>query len=520
MAALASCAPAAAPQISAPTEQTAPTPTQPTDTDGNDEPIPSGPNGSLIIATVSEPPSIAPARHNAASGSSMNAMTHNGLFRSDPNDLEPIPDLIKEWRALSDVLFEFTLHEGIMFHNGEEMTADDVVASFYYVRETPEARGAHASALEAEVLDKYTFTIYTGVPNAALFFDLTHQGNSIMPKSLIDAGNDFNENPIGSGPFTFDNWRFGDSLTFSAYDNYFDTERAAKIETITWRIIPEAASRTIALEAGEIDYVLDVAFADVARLEEHPDITVFMRPGTAYNYLVLNNSLPQFENIYARKAINMAIDQNALVMAAFDGFASPTRAQVPMAFAGTTDEGTIAYDPAGAVSLLAEHGIDPASLAFDMITSTEERRRMGEVVQAQLLEIGIPTTITMNDNATALARMSDGDFEAAFGQWHSSFLISVLRGVLHSTGGAVGGAPNRSRIDNQELTDLIDRGIATIDAGERLAIFEKASIVANEHVGNVPTHLGLVVRAFNSSLVTPETSAAGSLNLNVVYWAD
>jgi len=474
---------------------------------------------SLIIATASETPSVAPARHNAAAGSSKNAMTHNSLFRVNPVDLEPIPDLVKEWRALSDVLFEFTLHEGILFHNGEEMTADDVVSSFHYVRTTPDARGAHASALAAEIVERYTFTIYTGEPNAALFFDLTHQGNSVMPASLIDGGHDFNALPIGSGPFIFENWRFGDSLTFRAFEEYFDEERAAKIETVTWRIIPEAASRTIALEAGEIDYILDVASADVARLEAHPGITVFTRPGTAFNYLVLNNSLPQFENIYARKAINMAIDQEALVLAAFDGLAAPTRAQVPTSFAGTTDEGTIPYDPSAAVALLAEHGIDPASLAFDMIASTEERRRMGEVVQAQLAEIGITTTITMNDHATTLSRMADGDFESAFGQWHASFLISALRGVLHSTSGAVGGAPNRSRIDNPAITALIDRGVVTIDSRERIAIFEEASKIANEYVGNVPTHLALVVRAFNSNLVTPEVSAVGSLNLNMMYWA-
>jgi len=472
-----------------------------------------GPTGTLIIATANETPSIAPARHNAAAGWNKNVMTHNGLFRGHYEDLAVVPDLVASWTAISDVLFEFTLHEGVLFHNGEEMTAADVVASWYYVRNYPDTRTVHLSALAIEQTDRYVFTLYTGVPNASLFFDLTGQGNFIMPQSLIESGHDFQTDPIGTGPFVFEDWRLGDSLTFRAFEDYFDQDRFPSIETITWRIIPEAASRTIALETGEVDLVVEVAYADIPRLEAHPNVTVFTRPGPAFHHLVLNNSLPQFENIYARKAINMAIDQEAMVAVAFDGLALATRAQVPILFPGTTYEGVVPFDPEGARALLAEHNIDPASLGFEMIASTEERRRLAEVAQAQLLDIGIPTTIVMNDHATTLARMNDGNYEAGFGMWSASNLISVMRGVLH------GGLHNRSRIYNAELDYLIDKAVATIDVDARDAIFEEASIIANRHVGNVPTHLALAIRAFNSDLRVPEISPTGALNLNVVYWA-
>jgi len=241
-------------------------------------------NGSLIIATQNETPSIAPGRHITVTGHYKNRMTHNGIFRTDYDSLEPVPDLITSWRALSDVLFEFTLHEGVLFHNGEEMTAQDVVASFYYVRETPDARTAHLSAVSAEVVDRYTFTIYTGEPNAGLFNDLTHTGNFVMPISLIEAGHDFQTNPVGSGPYVFSDWRFGDSMSFTAFADYFDSERASHVEHVTWRFIPEGTSRTIALETGEVDFVVEVPESDVPRLENHPDVSVFMRQGTGYNF--------------------------------------------------------------------------------------------------------------------------------------------------------------------------------------------------------------------------------------------
>jgi len=479
-------------------------------------PAAEGINGSIIIATQNETPSIAPARHITVTGHYKNRMTHNGLFRTNYEDLEPVPDLVKSWTALSDVLFEFTLHEGILFHNGEEMTAEDVVASFYYVREFPEAKVAHLSALEAEVVDTYTFTIYTGEPNAGLFSDLTHTGNFIMPKSLIDSGHDFQSNPIGSGPFVFGEWKYGDSMTFTAFENYFDTDRAPKIENVTWRFIPEGTSRTISLETGEVDYVVEVPEADVPRLEASPDVTVFMRPATGYNFILLNNSLPQFENLVVRQALNMAVDQEALVTVAFEGLATPIREHLPRVFPGTSSEGLLPFDPEGAKALLAEHNIDPATLAFDMVTSTEERRRMAEVVQAQMLDIGIPTTITMNDHATTIQRSLDAEYEALFGMVSSANLISLIRLAYH---GGIEGAPNRSRVNLPELNDLIDQGIATIDADARNAVFEQASRLINENVFNIPTHIPMTIRAFSSKLVAPEISATGDLNINMIYWA-
>ena len=471
-------------------------------------------NNTLIIATANETPSIAPARHTAAAGSFKNVMTHNGLARLCPDTLQPIPDLAVEWVALSDTLFEFRLHEGILFHNGEELTAYDVVASWYYVRNYPQQMLAHGSAVGIEMVDRYTVIIDTGVPNASLLFDLTGHGNFVMPKSLIESGHDFTASPIGSGPFVFEEWRFGDSLHFSAFEDYFLPEQAAILDYVVWRIIPEGASRTIALETGEVDLIVEVPYPDIVRMQQNPDITVFMRPGTAFHHLVLNTTRPQFENIVVRQALNMAINQEELVAVAFDGLAVPTRAQVPIIFPGTTYEGVLPFDPEGARALLAEHNIDPATLAFDMIASSEERRRLAEVVQAQMLDIGIPTTITLNDHATTIQRMLDGDYDTGFGMWSASFLISTMRGVLY------GGVENRSRINNPELNDLISQAVATIDTDARNAAFEAASVVANEYVGIVPTHLAYAIRAFDARLAAPEIGPTGAMNLNTFYWMD
>ena len=510
---LAACAPAAQPATPADTAAPA-APAQPAPGGAVPPPLPEQAiERGLTIAIQAETPTLAPARHTALIGGFKNSLTHNGLFRVNYEDLEPVPDLVASWRPISDTLFEFTLREGVLFHNGEEMTADDVVATMHYVRTYPEARVFHGSVVDAEVVDRYTFILDTGEPNALLFFELSHQANLIMPKSLIDAGNDFNANPIGSGPFVFEDWSLGDSLTFNLFEDYFDDERFPQVEYVHWRIIPEGASRTIALETGEVDLIVEVAFPDIPRMRDNPDITVFERPGLTYIYLLLNNDTPMFESIHVRHAIDMAIDKESLVMAAVDGFGVPISVAVPPVFPGISHEGTRSFDPDGARALLAEHGIDPSSLDFDMLVYSEEHRRRAEVVQANLADLGITTTITMIDFATWLG--TAGTTDAAFGAFTSANLLSFMRSTMHIDSIP---APNRSRQTNEELSALISEAIATVDVAARNALVYQATRVANEHSGFIPLHMNVLVRAFNSNLVVPEIAASGAMNLNTAFW--
>jgi len=491
--------------------------TAPQGTTAPPEMIPGETTGrGMTLAINAETPSIAPARHGSLIAHWKNILTHNGIFRLDYN-MNPTMDLVSEWRPISDTLFEFTLHEGIMFHNGEELTAYDVVASIYFVRMFPEGVANHGSVVGAEVVDRYTFILDTGVPNALMTFELAHQANFIMPKSLIESGHDFTLEPIGSGPFYFYEWNFGDSLVFNRFDDYFDSDRTAHLDYIIWRVIPEGAARTIALESGEIDYVIDVAFPDIPRLDANDNITVLYQPSLTYNYLLLNHNRPQFQNVYVRSALGMALDKEAMVLAAYDGWGIPVWEMMPMALAGSSAEGTRSFDPDGAVALLAEHNIDPATLSFDMIAYSEEKRRMAEVVQSNLADIGIETTISMIDFTAWMTVTGTGDYDAAFAAFTSGNIFAFLRSTMHID---FIGSQNRSGVYHRELSDIISQAVATIDEGPRLALMEEASRIANEYAVWVPTNMNVLVRAFNSSLVTPELAPNGFMFFNMMYWSN
>ena len=478
-------------------------------------PAEGGATGSLIIATENETPSLAPGRHASLQAGFKNAMTHNGLFRTDFQTLNPVPDLVESYRAINDSLIEFTLRQGILFHNGEELTADDVVASLEYVRSYPDASAFHQSLVSAEVVDRYVLTIYTGEPNATLFADLAIHGNFIMPKSLIDSGHDFTAVPIGSGPYIFEEWRSGDFLQFTAFDYYFDTERAPLIRDVTWRIIPEGASRTIALEVGEADFILEVAAPDIPRMQDNPNIEVVTGMSTLHSHLLLNHDNPMFANIAVRRALDMAIDKDAVVIAGLDGFGVPIYNQSPVVFPGVSSEGENSFDPEGARAVLAEAGVDPSTITFDIIASNDSRRRMAEVMQANLADIGVSAQIVSMDLATFMAVTTDGNYETAIASWTTASLLTYMVAMLHAD--SIGGG-NRNRVNHPELSALIDRTVATVDAGERLALIGEVTRVANEYTVMVPLFQGMVIRAFNSNLAVPEVCGAGALNINMMYW--
>jgi len=517
--ALGACTPNQAPAPTpAPGPGATPTPT-PTPTPGTTPAVPDVPvveQRGLVLAGVQETPSIAIARHTSLVGHFKHTMTHNGLFRLDYN-VNPTPDTISGWRAISDTVFEFDIIPGILFHNGEELTAHDFVASFEYNRSYPYAITVHGSIYHAEAVDDHTLRIDTGEPNALLIFDLAHHGNWASPRSLIEAGHDFTVRPIGTGPFAFDHWNFGDSLHFVRNDNYFDAERAPHLPYITWRIIPEGASRTIALEMGEVSFVVDVAFPDIPRLQADPNITVFQRPGLTMHSMGLNNELAPFDNIYVRRALNMAVDKEALVIAGFDGFGEALWRMTPPLFPGSSGENELSFDPEGARALLAEHGIDPATIGFEMTVTTEEGRRRAEVAQSNFADIGIPTTITQVDTATSLSLSQQGLLEASLGSFTPGNIMAHMRGTMHTSSI---GAQNGSRISNPELDRLIELAIATADEATRIAVLYEASALANYHAGNIPLNMNILVRAFDSNLAVPEIGPNGFMFFNRMYWTN
>ena len=473
-----------------------------------------GAKDSIVIATMGETPSLSPTEHNAVAGSYMNLLTYNTLFRSGM-DLEPEPDLVDTYENVDDSTWRFTIKDGVKFHNGDTMTADDVVASIQWAQGFAEVNLYNSDIVSITKVDDLTVEIKTDGPDAMLLNNLCHHGNAIVPKSLIDSGHDFNSDPIGSGPYKLVEWKRGDSLEFEAFEDYY--KGAPKIKNMTWKIIPEGSSRTIALEAGEIDFIVEVEAMDADRLKENSDLEVISFEHTSHNWLMLNNEVPGLDNQDVRHAINSAIDKESVVTVAYNGLATPSWTATPSNFPGTTDENADTYDVEKAKEYLEASGVDPASVKFSIICSDDTKKRAGEVIQANLKEIGINCEIESMDLATYLSATAEGDYTAAIGGYTSSDLLSYVVGVYHSSSI---NASNKTRLNDPEVDALIDQAKTTLDETERVAIFEKLSARLNLLCSQAPLYQPLTLRAYDADLEGVEVSDSGTLYFEDVYWAE
>ena len=473
-----------------------------------------GAKDSIVIATMGETPSLSPTEHNAVAGSYMNLLTYNTLFSSDM-DMQPQPDLAESYENVDESTWHFKIKEGVKFHNGDTMTVDDVVASLQWAQGFAEVNLYNKNFVSISKVDDSTVEIKTDGPDAMVLLNLCHHGNAIVPKKLIDEGHDFNTDPIGTGPYKLVEWKRGDSLTFEAFEDFY--KGAPKIKNMTWKIIPEGSSRTIALEAGEIDFIVEVEAMDADRLKENSDLKVISFEHTSHNWLMLNNEKPGLDNQNVRHAINSAIDKESVVTVAYNGLATPSWTATPSNFAGTTNENADTYDVEKAKQYLEESGVDPASVKFSIICSDDTKKRAGEVVQANLKEIGINCEIESMDLATYLSATAEGDYTAAIGGYTSSDLLSYVVGVYHSSSI---NASNKTRLNDAEVDALIDQAKTTLDKDERVAIFEKLSARLNLLCSQAPLYQPLTLRAYKAGLEGVEVSDSGTIYFENVYWAE
>jgi peptide/nickel transport system substrate-binding protein len=385
------------------------------------------------------------------------------------------------------------------------MKAADVVRSLKLCAESSNT-ATYGTAANCEAVDDYTVKIHTDEPYSGLLYDLAHHGNDILPADLIDGGHNFNESPIGTGPYKFVKWNLGESLEFEANPDYFEGEPA--IKHMIWRIIPEGSSRTIALEAGEIDVIIEVEANDISRLQEDDGIDVFVGTGTSHNFMLVNTEKAPFNNEEFRIACQQAIDKNACVQVGQNGFAQPCDSLLPIVFPGTTTDGMPTYNVEEAKKHLEASGLTGADANFTLVCSDDAKERLGQVIQANLKEnLGIEVTIERQDLATYLETSRIGDYQAALGGYTSSSLLAYIKGVWHSSNI---NASNKTRTNDPHVDELIEKYAASFDAKEQEGIATELNTYLNQHCFQIPTYQGQVTRAYVSNLKGFQVSPSGN----------
>ena len=468
---------------------------------------------TLRIAFTSEPPSLGIYDHSSLISTLMNKQMFNGLTRINNETLAVECDLAESYTVENDVEWTFKLRQNVIFHNGEKMTSADVVASLQFAKALPAASLYTASFETIEAIDEYTIKLVTNAPYANLLSDLAYYYNFIVPKSLLDAENDFNANPIGTGPYMLKEWNYGNYIELEANEQYFDAEHMPHIKNIVISIIPEGSSRSMALQAGDVDFVWEVSNADVSTLQADSSLVVETVDSIDNVILFFNNDKEPWSNQDLRNAIVSAINRDDIIAMALNGYGKPNFSCIAMGYPESTDEAAIPYDLDAAKKYLEAWGGDPASLNLTILCSNETRVAIGTVIQSNLAQIGIKVEVVPMDTASYMARWKATDFDALIASWSPADALTYIIRFHSDRRKTYGGV-----ILDDHVDEMVLEAKGMLDAEARKGKIQEIVKYINERSPQVSLYQSLWFRAYSENLAGVVCSTTGYANFADMYW--
>lgn len=426
---------------------------------------------TLNVALTSEPTTMDPTQTVDTWSSTIFANVYETLLEVDENG-EIVPKLAESYEIVDDTTYDFKIPKGVKFHNGDEMTVDDVVFSINRAKESAILTSVTADIDSAEALDDTTVRIHLKQASAPFLSYLTHNCMVVYSeKAVTEAGEEYYKNPVGTGPYKLDNWNMGVEINLSYFEDYHgETPDFTKINL---RFIPEATSRTIELEAGSVDLITDVAATDLGRLEDTEGLGLATGVGTAIRFLGMNCAVEPLNDVRVRQAIAYAIDAEEVNQALNRGYGSIATAPVTDAIMYCSEVGKNVYDLDKAKELLAEAGYPDG---FDITLSTDTRKEYNDVcviLQQQLSKAGINVTLDTTEWAVFLDKAYAGDtqlFMLGYG-CSTPDPDTVIYPCFHSANkGAQGGM---SYLEDADVDALIDASRVELDAAKRAEIYEE-----------------------------------------------
>ncbi|WP_108662973.1 ABC transporter substrate-binding protein [Acuticoccus kandeliae] len=362
----------------------------------------------LVIGMGLEPPHLDPTAGAAAAiDEVLYANVFEGLTRIT-EDGSVVPALATDWDVTEDGLtVVFHLREGVTFHDGKPFDAS--VAKFTLDRARAEgAENAQPQLFAAienvEATDPTTLTLTLKQPDGDLAYSLGW-GDAVMVHP--DSAEENKQTPIGTGPFRFDRWRRGDRIVLTRNDDYWG--EAVKLPRVEFAFVSDPTVALASLLAGDIQaYPNFPAPESLPVLEADPRFTVAIGTTEGETIMAINSARAPFDNINVRRAIARAIDRKAIIDGAMYGTATPIGSHFPPHDKAYVDLTAVnAYDPESARALLKEAGVENLSATLTL-PPTQYARRSGEIIAAQLREVGIDVSLEPVEWADWLSRVFRG----------------------------------------------------------------------------------------------------------------
>ena len=437
-------------------------------------------DGELVVVQGAEPTGLDPTLHREGLTYNVTMNIYDSLLQRN-RDGSIVPALAESFETLEDEnAWIFHLRPGVLFHNGEPLTADAVVATVdrIFNEELQSTRATDLGWIErVEVIDELTVKIVAN-KTFALAEHYFSELQIIPPRYLSEVGTGLDEAPVGTGPFKFVRWDRGNQVILERNDEYW--QGPAAVERVVFRFITSPASRVTTLLGGDADLITDLPITAMDQIEKNPATELGIATGTRVMFVGLDSRQDTpLQDVRVRQALNYAVDKQAIIQNLLYGLAEETLAMLTSTdFGFNPDVVAYPYDPQKARDLLAAAGYaDGFELTIDTVSGRYiNDKEVAQAIAGFLGEVGITVHVNV---------LEFGAFNGALFSHNTSPMYLVGWGNAVFDASYVYDFIVRSNgllwtIDDPVIDALINAGNSTINQADRLAIYHQAALLIND----------------------------------------
>lgn len=470
---------------------------------------------AVVFGGSDEPGTLDPQAIDWGEQARISLSVYETLVTFGPDDTTLQPGLASHWQTPDGgVTWDFTLREGVHFHDGTRFDAEAVKFAFERMKPThPQAPpaipyGSFFAMVESiEVLAPSRVRFKLTGPSAVFLPNLAMFAAGIPSPTAVKAAGAaaFAKNPVGTGPYRVAEWRPDEKIVLERFAEYWGARPA--VERMIVLPIRDAAVRVQRLLNGEIDIMDNVALADLPQIEAHPELAVSYEDSMNVLYLGFNWNVRPWSDLNFRRAVAHAIDRDKLIKTAFFGKADPAVSIVPPAIPGhLADTPTYGHDPAKAREFLAKvPGVTDVEL-WHMSFSRPYVPNPGaaaESLKADLEAIGLKVTLRPFPRDSYTAKTHEPDHPMFLLGWSTdnadpdNFLYALLHADAIPNDGT-----NVTFFNHPEFNDLTRRAQAEVDVEKRMALYADAQRIYAEQIPSIPLVHVRQATAYNKTRVS------------------
>ena len=434
--------------------------------------------GTLVVGNDEDAVGLDPHLSVAFASSNFFEHVYSGLTRFNGR-MEIEGDLATSWEIPSPTTYVFHLRKGVKFHNGREMTAEDVKYSIERVRDPKNGapvRDVYADVEKVEAVDRSTVRLLLGRPNAALLSLMTGRASYVVPREEVDRHGTLQKVMVGTGPFKLAEYVPGDFARFARNEQYYETGLPL-LDGFTIKIIKDESSRLAALRKGTVDltWIKDIAIEELARREK--GLSSMETPEARHLYIWLNTKEPPFSNVKLRQAVAASLNRQEIIDTVLLGRARLTTGLPPATVPYVLSPAETAALPFykqdyDLVKRLLREGGQPNGFEFSYKTSPHSPDYVpaAQVIQRQLARAGITMKLEQVEWGALLKNFREGtNFQAiAFARIWYPDPEGYLYDTTHSKG-----AFNAGHYANPEADRLLEEQRATVDPARRVGLWKE-----------------------------------------------